>query len=117
MSQESGIVEEDVAKRLMDYGFHAPTMSWPVMGTLMVEPTESEDLAEINRFVDAMISIRAEIQDVVDGRVDKDNNVLKNAPHTMGMVVRNWLLLCALQDSRHGCPFVVVCCQLNGTIR
>merc|ERR1719223_672123 len=91
IKEESGIVEEDVAKRLIDYGFHAPTMSWPVPGTLMVEPTESEDLAEVDRFCDAMIAIRAEIQAVVDGTVDPKNNVLKNAPHTSLMVTDdNW---------------------------
>merc|ERR1712100_37502 len=84
--KECDIVEEDVAKRLIDYGFHAPTMSWPVPGTLMVEPTESEDLAEIDRFCNAMISIRAEIQDIIDGNADTDNNLLKNAPHTINMV-------------------------------
>jgi len=86
-----GVVEEDVAKRLQDYGFHAPTMSWPVPGTLMVEPTESEPRAELDRFCDAMISIRAEIDDVVEGRIDKLNNPLKNAPHTADTVMaENW---------------------------
>jgi glycine dehydrogenase len=80
--QQSGIDESDVAKRLMDYGFHAPTVSFPVPGTIMVEPTESEPLAELDRFCAAMISIRREIQDVIDGRADRTNNVLKNAPHT-----------------------------------
>ena len=78
----AGIEEMDVAKRLMDYGFHAPTVSFPVAGTLMVEPTESEDKAELDRFCDAMIQIRAEIDEVVGGRVDRGDNVLKNAPHT-----------------------------------
>ena len=73
---------EDVAKRLMDYGYHAPTMSFPVVGTLMIEPTESESKAELDRFIDAMIRIRAEIQAVEDGTVDPQNNVLTNAPHT-----------------------------------
>ena len=77
-----GVEEMDVAKRLMDYGFHAPTVSFPVAGTLMVEPTESEDKAEIDRFCDALIQIRKEIEDVVSGRADKIDNVLKNAPHT-----------------------------------
>ncbi|MGH9557608.1 MAG: aminomethyl-transferring glycine dehydrogenase, partial [Bryobacteraceae bacterium] len=72
----------DVAKRLMDYGFHAPTVSFPVPGTLMVEPTESEPREELDRFCDAMIAIRAEIQDVIDGKSDPRDNVLKNAPHT-----------------------------------
>jgi glycine dehydrogenase len=72
----------DVAKRLIDYGFHAPTVSFPVTGTLMIEPTESEDQAEIDRFCDAMIQIRAEIDEVLSGRADAGDNVLKNAPHT-----------------------------------
>ena len=78
----SGITEEDIAKRLMDYGFHAPTMSWPVPGTMMIEPTESESKDELDRFCEAMISIRNEINDVVEGNIDKNNNPLKNAPHT-----------------------------------
>ena len=78
----SGVEELDVAKRLMDYGFHAPTVSFPVAGTLMIEPTESESQEELDRFCDAMIAIRHEIQDVVDGRADRKDNVLKNAPHT-----------------------------------
>ena len=82
-----GITEEDVAKRLIDYGFHAPTMSWPVAGTIMVEPTESESLAELDRFCDALISIRAEIQQIEMGIMDRDDNPLKNAPHTEKLVV------------------------------
>src|SRR5213596_3577298 len=77
-----GIEVEDVAKRLMDYGFHAPTISWPVAGTMMVEPTESEPKHELDRFCDAMISIHAEMQAIASGRQDRQNNVLKNAPHT-----------------------------------
>eukprot|EP00585_Thalassiosira_rotula_P013497 CAMPEP_0196132250 /NCGR_PEP_ID=MMETSP0910-20130528/1958_1 /TAXON_ID=49265 /ORGANISM="Thalassiosira rotula, Strain GSO102" /LENGTH=1027 /DNA_ID=CAMNT_0041391847 /DNA_START=143 /DNA_END=3226 /DNA_ORIENTATION=+ len=79
----TGVTEEDVAKRLQDYGFHSPTMSWPVAGTLMVEPTESEDLAELDRFCDAMLSIRAEIDDVGSGRLALEDSPLRNAPHTM----------------------------------
>ncbi|MFN7205411.1 MAG: aminomethyl-transferring glycine dehydrogenase [Burkholderiales bacterium] len=82
-----GISAEDVAKRLMDYGFHAPTLSFPVAGTLMVEPTESESKHELDRFIDAMIAIRAEIRAVETGQVDKDDNPLKNAPHTAAMVM------------------------------
>jgi glycine dehydrogenase len=82
----SGIEELDVAKRLMDYGFHAPTVSFPVPGTLMIEPTESESKEELDRFCDAMIAIRGEIQAVVDGRADPKDNVLKNAPHTAASV-------------------------------
>jgi len=73
---------EDVAKRLMDYGFHAPTISWPVPGTMMVEPTESESKEELDRFCDALVSIHGEIQAIESGRTDRQNNLLKNAPHT-----------------------------------
>jgi len=79
---DAGITEADIAKRLMDYGFHAPTLSFPVHGTLMVEPTESESLQELDRFVEAMESIHNEIEEIKSGAVDKDDNVLKNAPHT-----------------------------------
>jgi glycine dehydrogenase len=78
----AGVEVEDIGKRLMDYGFHAPTVSFPVAGTLMIEPTESESKAELDRFVDAMHSIRREIQEIIDGKADKNDNVLKNAPHT-----------------------------------
>ena len=80
--KSAGIEVEDVAKRLMDYGFHAPTVSWPVAGTMMIEPTESEPKHELDRFCDAMISIRAEIEAVANGKIDKENNPLKQAPHT-----------------------------------
>ena len=91
LKERTGITEEDVAKRLIDYGFHAPTMSFPVAGTLMIEPTESESLAEIDRFCDAMLSIRDEIRAVEDGRFDPVNNPLKNAPHTLDEVTAtNW---------------------------
>jgi hypothetical protein len=82
IQEAHGISNEDIAKRLIDYGFHAPTMSFPVAGTLMIEPTESESLAEIDRFCDAMIAIAAEIQSIADGIWPKDNNPLVNAPHT-----------------------------------
>ena len=82
----AGVEEGDVAKRLMDYGFHAPTVSFPVPGTLMIEPTESEDKAELDRFCDALLAIRQEIDDVVTGRADAKDNVLKNAPHTAAQV-------------------------------
>jgi glycine cleavage system P protein (glycine dehydrogenase) len=81
---------DDIAKRLIDNGFHAPTMSWPVAGTLMVEPTESEPKAEIDRFIKAMLSIRQEAQDIEDGKVDPENNPLKNAPHTVEDLVGDW---------------------------
>ena len=86
LSEASGITVEDVAKRLMDYGFHAPTMSWPVAGTLMIEPTESESKSEIDRFCDAMISIHAEITAVANGQLDPHDNPLKNAPHPAEVV-------------------------------
>ncbi|MCI0745769.1 MAG: aminomethyl-transferring glycine dehydrogenase, partial [Verrucomicrobia subdivision 3 bacterium] len=82
LRQFKDVTVEDVAKRLMDYGFHAPTISWPVPGTMMVEPTESESMEELDRFCDAMISIHAEILEIETGRADKQNNLLKNAPHT-----------------------------------
>ncbi len=87
IKRETGVTEEDVAKRLIDYGFHAPTMSWPVPGTMMVEPTESESKAELDRFCDAMIAIRSEIQAIQLGVSDPADNVLKNAPHTAEVVV------------------------------
>ena len=86
--QSAGIEAEDIAKRLMDYNFHAPTLSFPVAGTIMIEPTESEDLAELDRFCDAMLSIRAEISAIENGTADKIDNVLKNAPHTQLVVMQ-----------------------------
>ncbi|TDB95706.1 glycine dehydrogenase (aminomethyl-transferring), partial [Nonomuraea longispora] len=82
ITKETGVTVDDVAKRLIDYGFHAPTMSFPVAGTLMIEPTESEDLGELDRFADAMIAIRSEIAKVASGDYDKTDNPLRNAPHT-----------------------------------
>jgi glycine dehydrogenase len=86
LKETSGITAEDVAKRLVDYGFHAPTLSFPVPGTLMVEPTESESLSELDRFIDAMIAIRNEIARVEAGEWPQDDNPLKNAPHTAGSI-------------------------------
>jgi len=87
----AGVEAEDIAKRLMDYGFHAPTMSFPVPGTIMIEPTESEDKAELDRFCDALLNIREEIREIEEGRADKKNNVLKNAPHTqVAVCTDNW---------------------------
>ncbi len=86
LKESSGITVDDVAKRLMDYGFHAPTMSFPVAGTLMIEPTESEPLAELDRFIEAMISIRGEIKRVEDGEWSGDDNPLAGAPHTLNEV-------------------------------
>ena len=80
--QQANVTVEDIAKRLIDYSFHAPTLSWPVNGTLMIEPTESESITEINRFCDAMIAIYQEIQEIISGNMNKDDNVLINAPHT-----------------------------------
>ncbi len=85
--QEADVMVEDIAKRLQDYGYHAPTMSWPVAGTLMIEPTESEGRAELDRFCDAMIAIRREIADIAAGRLDRADNPLKGAPHTAGEVM------------------------------
>lgn len=90
LKKDSGIEAEDVAKRLMDYGFHAPTMSFPVAGTLMIEPTESESLFELDRFAEAMLMIREEIKEIEEGKADKDNNVLVNAPHTSKVLVGEW---------------------------
>jgi len=87
LRQFKSVTAEDVAKRLMDYGFHAPTLSWPVAGTLMVEPTESESKAELDRFCEAMVAIHAEMQAVEYGQADKRNNLLKNAPHTAEAVI------------------------------
>jgi len=86
LKKTAGVEVEDIAKRLMDYGFHAPTISFPVPGTLMVEPTESEPKAELDRFCDALIAIREEIREIEDGRAAKDDNVLKHAPHTASVV-------------------------------
>jgi len=83
------IEAEDIAKRLMDYGFHAPTMSFPVPGTIMIEPTESEDKGELDRFCDAMLAIRAEIREIESGEVDKKSKVLKRAPHTQANICAN----------------------------
>jgi glycine dehydrogenase len=86
LQNDVGITVEDVAKRLMDYGFHAPTMSWPVAGTLMVEPTESESKRELDRFIEAMQGIYEEVQEIVQGKASKENNVLVNSPHTASMM-------------------------------
>ena len=91
LKETAGIEVEDVAKRLIDYGFHAPTMSWPVAGTLMIEPTESESLKELDRFCEAMIKIRDEIREIEEGNSSKEDNVLKNAPHTAKTLIdSNW---------------------------
>lgn len=102
-----GVDETDVAKRLMDYGFHAPTVSFPVPGTLMVEPTESESKAEIDRFCDALISIRQEIEEVVSGSVDARDNVLKWAPHTAAAITADdWPHSYAREKAAYPLPWV-----------
>ncbi len=90
LKETCGINAEDIAKRLVDYGYHAPTMSFPVAETMMVEPTESECKAELDRFCDAMIAIRAEVAEVEQGKADRDNNILKNAPHTHNLLLEDW---------------------------
>jgi glycine dehydrogenase len=105
--KSAGIEEMDVAKRLMDYGFHAPTVSFPVAGTLMVEPTESEDKAELDRFCDAMIQIRKEIDDVLSGRADPNDNPLKHAPHTALVVsASEWKHRYSREEAAFPLPFV-----------
>jgi glycine dehydrogenase len=107
LRQASGIDETDVAKRLMDFGFHAPTVSFPVPGTLMVEPTESESRTELDRFCDAMIAIRGEIQAVIDGHSDRGDNVLKHAPHTAAAVSADeWPHAYSRQQAAFPLPFV-----------
>ena len=91
LAESAGVTVDDIAKRLIDCGFHAPTMSWPVAGTLMIEPTESEPKAELDRFCDAMLAIREEARAIEDGRIDRENNPLKHAPHTMeDLVAESW---------------------------
>jgi glycine dehydrogenase len=109
LKQASGgaIDETDVAKRLMDYGFHAPTVSFPVPGTLMIEPTESEPREELDRFCEAMIAIRAEIEDVITGKADAKDNVLKNAPHTAEAVASDdWTHAYPREQAAFPLPFV-----------
>jgi glycine dehydrogenase len=90
LTKQSGVTVDDVAKRLVDYGFHAPTVSFPVAGTLMIEPTESEDLSELDRFCDAMIAIRVEIESVACGEVSIDDSALRNSPHTALALTETW---------------------------
>jgi len=102
--KENGIEVTDIAKRLMDYGFHAPTVSFPVAGTMMIEPTESESLAELDRFCDAMLSIRNEIE---EASVNDADNVLKNSPHTLAMVTSdNWEFPYSRQKAAFPLPYV-----------
>jgi glycine dehydrogenase len=103
----SGVEVEDIAKRLMDYGFHAPTVSFPVAGTLMIEPTESESKAELDRFCDAMINIRKEIFSIENGESDKTDNVLKNAPHTAAVITSSeWTHKYSRESAAFPLPFV-----------
>jgi glycine dehydrogenase len=105
--QSAGIEVEDIAKRLMDYGFHAPTVSFPVAGTLMIEPTESEPKAELDRFCDALIAIREEIRAIEKGRADKVDNVLKMAPHTAEEVVADaWAHAYTREQAAYPLPWV-----------
>ena len=108
LKAQSGISEEDIAKRLMDYGFHSPTMSFPVTGTLMIEPTESESKHEVDRFITAMTSIHTEIQKVISGEWDKDNNPLKNAPHTAYEMAGEWSYPYSRQEALYPVESLVV---------
>ena len=105
--KKSGVEVEDIAKRLMDYGFHAPTVSFPVAGTLMIEPTESEPKAEMDRFAEALIEIRNEIREVEEGKADKEHNVLKHAPHTASVITADeWTLPYSRQKAAYPLSFV-----------
>jgi glycine dehydrogenase len=107
LTDQSGITVEDVAKRLMDYGFHAPTMSWPVGGTLMIEPTESESKAELDRFCDAMIAIHGEIMAVISGELDATDNPLKNAPHPADTICANdWAHAYSREQAAYPLPYL-----------
>jgi glycine dehydrogenase len=106
--REAGIEVADIAKRLMDYGFHAPTTSFPVVDTLMVEPTESESKAELDRFCAAMIAIRGEIDDIINGKADKKDNILKHAPHTAKMVASsNWSRPYSREQAAYPLPYLL----------
>lgn len=105
--KSADIDAEDVAKRLIDYGFHAPTMSFPVPGTIMIEPTESEDKAELDRFCDALLSIRNEIKEIEEGKMDRKNNPLKNAPHTLLSIVNSeWSMAYSREQAAYPLPYV-----------
>jgi glycine dehydrogenase len=105
--RDAGIEVEDVAKRLMDYGFHAPTVSWPVAGTMMIEPTESEAKDELDRFCDALIAIGEEVRNISEGNADREDNVLKNAPHTAGEAANdNWSHPYTRKEAVFPLPFV-----------
>src|SRR5690606_19052449 len=103
------IEAEDIAKRLMDYGFHAPTMSFPVAGTIMIEPTESEDRAELDRFCDALLAIREEIKRIENGELDRKENPLKLAPHTQQVVCANeWTRAYTREEAAFPLPYVAL---------
>jgi glycine dehydrogenase len=105
--KKQGVEVEDIAKRLMDYGFHAPTVSFPVAGTLMIEPTESEPKEELDRFIDALIEIRNEIREIEEGKSSRENNVLKNAPHTAAVVTADeWTKPYSRKKAAYPLPFV-----------
>jgi glycine dehydrogenase len=105
--KQYGVTEEDIAKRLQDFGFHGPTMSWPVAGTLMIEPTESEDKAELDRFVDSMLFIRREIEDVITQKVSIADSPLRGAPHTMDMIYTdNWTKLYSREQAAFPAPWL-----------
>ena len=107
LKAESGVEVEDVAKRLMDYGFHAPTVSFPVAGTIMIEPTESESKPEIDRYIQALVSIREEIEQIRTGKADRKNNPLKNAPHTAEMVTgTEWMFAYSREEAAYPLPYV-----------
>lgn len=106
LKKSAGVEAEDIAKRLMDYGFHAPTMSWPVAGTIMVEPTESESKEELDRFCDAMIAIREEIAAIERGEMSAEDNLLKNAPHTAEMLLADdWTHPYSRQQAAYPAPW------------
>jgi glycine dehydrogenase len=105
--ESADVTVDDIAKRLMDFGFHAPTMSWPVAGTLMIEPTESESLAELDRFCESMIKIRQEIEQIEKGTLDRANNVLKNAPHSLDRIATNhWPHPYTREEAAYPLPWV-----------
>jgi glycine dehydrogenase len=106
LKKSAGVEAEDIAKRLMDYGFHAPTMSWPVAGTIMFEPTESESKEELDRFCDAMIAIREEIAAIERGEMSAEDNLLKNAPHTAEMLLADeWTHPYSRQEAAYPAPW------------
>jgi glycine dehydrogenase len=107
LKKTTGVEVEDVAKRLMDYGFHAPTVSFPVAGTMMIEPTESESKAELDRFCDAMIAIREEIRAIENGSASKEDNLLKNAPHTaQSVAAAEWTHPYSREQAAYPAPYV-----------